>query len=290
MVTIPDAMLLCASSPYARRGALWDAHRHYFGKEGDRVLVWRAPTRRMNPTVPQRVIDEALERDPASAAAEWMAEFRIDVESFIAREAVEAAVCCGRFELPPSNGVRYSAFVDPSGGSSDSMSLAIAHHDRTTGHVVLDAVRERRPPFSPDAVVAEFAELLKTYGGVHKVVGDRYGGEWHRERFRAHGLTYEPAEKSKSELYGELLPLLNAGRCELLDNQRFVAQLCGLERRTARSGRDSIDHCPGGHDDLCNSAAGALVLAVTARPPMVISPEVLARARMPEGWRLDHRG
>jgi hypothetical protein len=30
----------------------------------------------MNPTVPQRVIDEAMERDPVSAAAEYGAQFR----------------------------------------------------------------------------------------------------------------------------------------------------------------------------------------------------------------------
>jgi hypothetical protein len=29
----PDAMLLCASSPHARRGALWDAYRKFYGKE-----------------------------------------------------------------------------------------------------------------------------------------------------------------------------------------------------------------------------------------------------------------
>ena len=32
MATVPGAMLLCASSPYARRGALWDVHKRYFGK------------------------------------------------------------------------------------------------------------------------------------------------------------------------------------------------------------------------------------------------------------------
>ena len=34
-----------------------------------------------------------------------------------------------------------------------------------------------------------------------------------------------------------------------------------LERRTARGGRDSIDHGPGAHDDIANAVAGALVLA-----------------------------
>jgi hypothetical protein len=37
---------------------------------------------------------------------------------------------------------------------------------------VLDAVRERKQPFSPEDVVAEFAALLKSYG-VTKVTGDR---------------------------------------------------------------------------------------------------------------------
>ncbi|HKD75032.1 MAG TPA: hypothetical protein VKB76_06030, partial [Ktedonobacterales bacterium] len=65
MATIPGAMLLCASSPYARRGALWDAYRKHYGQVSDPVLVWRASTRVMNPTVKQAVIDEATERDPA---------------------------------------------------------------------------------------------------------------------------------------------------------------------------------------------------------------------------------
>ena len=40
----------------------------------------------MNPSVPQRVIDEAIERDPASADAEYGAEFRTDIEGFVSRE------------------------------------------------------------------------------------------------------------------------------------------------------------------------------------------------------------
>ena len=42
MATIPGAMLLCASSPYARRGALFDAYRKHFGKDNDPILVWQA--------------------------------------------------------------------------------------------------------------------------------------------------------------------------------------------------------------------------------------------------------
>ena len=138
------------------------------------------------------------------------------------------------------------------------MTLAIAHRDKERG--VLDALRERKPPFSPDDVVHEFSELLKAYR-INRVSGDRYAGEWPREAFRKAGITYEPSERTKSQIYTEALPLLNASRVELLDHPRLIAQLCGLERRTARGGRDSIDHAPGGHDDVANAAAGALVLA-----------------------------
>jgi hypothetical protein len=255
MATIPGAMLLCASSPYARRGALWDAHRRHFAKDGDPVLVWQAPTRRMNPTVPQRLIDQAMEADPASAAAEWLAGFRTDVEGWVSREALEACVSWDVRERPPVGDLYYyHAFVDPSGGSSDSFTLAIAHREGDV--VIVDAVRERRPPFSPEDVVGEFARLLKSYN-VSVVVGDRYGGDWPRERFREHGVAYEPSGKSKSDLYRDLLPAINSRRLDLLDEPRLLAQLAGLERRTARGGRDSVDHAPGAHDDLANAVAGA---------------------------------
>jgi hypothetical protein len=253
MVTIPNAMLLCASSPYARRGALWDAHRRHFGKDDDPILVWHADTRTMNPTVPQRVIDEATERDPAWAAAEYGAQFRSDVQSFVSREAVEACVALGIRERAPLSGLRYSGFVDPSGGSADSMTLAVGHREDTV--VVVDAVREVKPPFSPEDVVDEFATLLKRYRIV-KVTGDRYAGEWPREQFRKLGISYKPAAEPKSDLYRDLLPAINSRRIDLLDHPRLVNQLVSLERRTARGGRDSIDHAPGAHDDIANVVAG----------------------------------
>ena len=213
---------------------------------------------RLNCTVPQSVVDAAMEADPASAAAEYMAEFRTDVETFVSRDVVEAAVVAGRHELPRAERVRYHAFVDPSGGSSDSMTLAIAHMQGT--RAILDLIRERRAPFSPDDVVKEFSDTLKAYGigGVH---GDRFAAEWPRERFRVHEIEYRVSDKVKSDLYRDLLPLLNSNRVEVLDHPRLLAQLCGLERRTARGGRDSIDHVPGGHDDVANAAAGAIVTA-----------------------------
>ena len=115
MATIPGAMLLCASSPHARKGAFWTAYRKHHGVDGDPVLVWRAPTREMNPTVPQSFIDAHMADDPARAAAEYLAEFRSDLEAFVQREVIEN--CTGGFiELAPAANTRYFGFVDAAGG------------------------------------------------------------------------------------------------------------------------------------------------------------------------------
>jgi hypothetical protein len=127
------------------------------------------------------------------------------------------------------------------------------------GRVVLDYIGERRAPFSPDSVVHEFCAVLSSYR-INTIKGDRYAGEWPRERFRLNGVMYEPSEKPRSELYVEFLPYVNSGRVDLLDNQRMVGQFVGLERRTSRAGKDSIDHGPSARADVANSVAGCVVL------------------------------
>ncbi len=253
-----EGLLLGISSPYARRGVLWDAYHRHYGQDGDSVLVWQASTKAMNPTIPQSFLDAEYAKDPAAARAEYGAEFRTDIEGFLTREVVDACVICGRTELPPISGVRYIGFTDLSGAVTDSMALAIAH--REGDRVVLDLVRERPSPCSPEDVVQEFAALVTRYH-VPVVRGDRYAGEWPRERFRARGIDYEPADRVRSDLYRDLLPLLLSRGADLLDSPRLVAQLVGLERRVGRSGKDQITRSPNGHDDVANAAAGALVHA-----------------------------
>ena len=154
--------------------------------------------------------------------------------------------------------------------AQNSFTCAIGH--REDNHIVIDAVREMRPPFSPDAVIDEFAALVRSYG-IARVCGDKYAGEFPRELFRKKGIFYVPAAAPKSDLYRDLLSHLNSGHIVLRRNDRLVHQLCGPERRTARSGKDSIDHAPGQHDDLANSAAGCadlVALAERRAPPVAV--------------------
>ncbi len=267
MATVNGALLVAISSPYARRGELWRVYRNHFGNDASDILCWKAPTWLQNPTLPRNspTIAQAFQDDEAVASAEYGAEFRRDIESFIAREVLDDALVSGRRELAPLTDTQYMAFVDPSGGAADSFTLGMAHNDQ--GRLVLDVLREAKPPFSPESVVADYAALLHRYR-VASVTGDRYAGEWPREQFRKQGIDYYPSGKAKSDIYRDLLPLLNSGRVELLDLPRLVSQFATLERRTARGGKDSIDHGPKAHDDLANAAAGALLLATNEREPL----------------------
>jgi hypothetical protein len=281
--TIPYSLLLIASSPYAKRGILYANYAKYFGKDDAPVLVWQGTTEEMNSSlVGDPLIAEMYAEDHERALAEFGAQFRSDIVAFITREAVEDVVAHGVRELPAGDGITYAAFVDPSGGSADSMTLAIGHCE-ASGVAVLDAVREIRPPFSPDTVCEEFATLLKSYG-ISRVTGDAYAGEWPRERFAAHGITYDLSVRNKSQIYNEFLPALNGQRVRLLDLPRLIGQLVSLERRTARGGRDSIDHAPGAHDDLANAACGVLVNLIADRRPALVRVQEMGSPVHLKAW------
>lgn len=287
MLTVPGALILGISSPYARRGLLYEKYRKHFGKDGSRVLVWKASTEIMHPAVDPEIIREAYEEDEAAARAEYGAEFRNDIESFVSREIVEACVSEGLRERPFALRTKYVAFIDPSGGSSDSMTLAIGHGEQD--RAVLDVLREVKPPFSPEDVVREFAAVLKSYR-ISRASGDRYGGEWVVDAFKKHQITYEANAEPKSDLYRDLLPLLNSGKADLLDNDKLINQIANLERRTARSGKDSIDHAPRAHDDLANAVAGCLTSIGSKRNSYNIAGFLGANpAEEDARWRTEQR-
>ena len=166
----------------------------------------------MNPSLSATGCRPRHEEDPEAASAEYGAEFRGDLAIFVGRDAIEGLRRqTGVLVRAPIEGVTYFGFVDPSGGSRDCMTMAIAHNE--TGRVVFDCIGERKAPFSPDSVVTEFAETLKAYR-IATVRGDRYAGAWPRERFDAHGIAYRTAELNRSEVYLAFLPLVNSGRVD----------------------------------------------------------------------------
>lgn len=252
--------LIALSSPYAKRGALWETYRRHLGKPGP-VLVAQADSLTMNPSLPERVVKQAYDRDPVAAAAEYGARFRDDLAQFVGRPIVESAMRPSPLECPYTNRHRFFAFTDPSGGGADGFTLAIGHKEGQ--RIVVDLLRERKG--QPGAIVTEYARLLKAYS-VSTVTGDRYAGDWPRQEFARHGITLRHSPKPKSDLYADCLSALNSERVELPPDEKLLNQFVSLERRTSRAGKDSIDHPPGGHDDRANAVAGLVAVSSAHQP------------------------
>ena len=86
-------------------------------------------------------------------------------------ELIEAAVDRDVSVRPPVKGIRYVSFCDPSGGTRDSFTAAIAHSEN--GVAVLDALIEIKAPLNPVAATEQVAGLLKSYG-LRETVSDKY--------------------------------------------------------------------------------------------------------------------
>ncbi|MBZ9817279.1 hypothetical protein [Mesorhizobium sp. CA7] len=273
--------LIAISSPFARMGEVFQAVERDFGPKGDPlILVARGASRDFNPSLPQRVVERALLKDEAKARAEYLGEFRADLEAFVSLETVQSCIAAALAVILPNNHRRpYWGFCDPSGGSSDSFTMAIGHDglvDQEHGKdlIILDRVEEAKPPFKPEEIVAKFSAILKSYGCTD-VWGDAYGGEWVSASFERYGIRYIRSPMTKSELFLNFLPMLNSRSIQLLDHGKLVSQLVGMQRRVTSGGREVIDHSPNAHDDVANAVAGCLALIAQARRQTVTKTKVI---------------
>jgi hypothetical protein len=228
-------------------------------------LCWFAPSTVMNPLLRTSVVDAALAEDASRARAEYLNVFREDLSDFVPLDVIEACSNRGIHELPPEPGIKYVAFADCAGGTgADSFALAIAKRDAATRGAVLVAIRERKPRFVPAQVIGELAQLLKAYG-IGEVQGDKYAVGFHADEWKQHGIKFIACERTTSENYLSLLPLLLAGRVRLLDSATLRNQLASLERRVGAGDRETVSHpqIASAHDDVAAAVAGSLVLAAS---------------------------
>ena len=246
------------STGYRKIGLLYQKWRDHFGHDGDDVLVVQGPSSLFNPRLDLGMIERATAADPEAAESEWGGGFRGDINAFLSDDVIERAIDHARpLELPPRN-LRYTAFADPSGGRHDAFTLCIGHKEGES--FVADVVRGTRAPFDPVEVTRSYATLLKDYR-LSKAFGDNYSAEWAVSAFKECGIRYERADKNKSALYLEALPLFMRGTIRIPDLPVLTRELRLLERQTHRSGRDTVDHGRHGMDDFVNALCGCAAYA-----------------------------
>jgi len=280
----PHTRLVKISTPYMRDGILFDDHKRAWGQPDPDLLVWKASTALMNPSIAPARLERERRLDPQRYAREYEAEFAEDLESFLPSAWIEAAIVGGRFMLPARPDCWYSAAVDPSGGGADAFALSLCHAVPSSGDdedgrvtIVQDVLkswaRSRSAAVNLEAIVTEAADLLTAYA-VTAVIGDRYSAGWVKQAFARRGILYLDAPE-KSAAYQDVEPLFAQGAIQLLDHPQQQRELTMLERRPRPGGKPLIDHPRGGHDDHANvlALAAAAALATATAPPADPRPD-----------------
>lgn len=165
---------------------------------------------------------------------------------------LDSAVLRGVRSQPPSDGTRYFAFADMSGGSSDASVISIGHVEGKQRVVDLTLDQGVKPPFDPRAVIPRFAKVLAAYR-ISAVTADTFGKEMlnFRQDFEQAGISYRSCPLSASELFEAFEVPLNTGEIVLPDDPETREQFAGLQRRGGK-----IGHRSGEHDDRANAVAG----------------------------------
>jgi hypothetical protein len=258
---LPGGMLIAASTPRQRWGYLFEQFEAHWGKQDDPVLILRGETSILNPTYSQDTINELIASDPAFRA-EYLCEWRSDLEQWLPREILLLASTGPALSLPDPAHRPYFCGIDPSGGGHDSYAAAICH---VSGEqIIVDRVEERFSPLDPAVVTEEFATIMKAYG-VKRTKSDRYAGMWPTSAYAKHGVVVEINDQSASELLLELGALIRMGRVVLPESDRLLTQLTQLERKVRSGGHDVVEAPTGGYDDLACALASAVVEAARGR-------------------------
>ena len=293
MIAFPTTRLIKISTPYMKSGVLHDDFKRGFGQNDPDLLVWRASTALMNPSITAERLERERRLDPVRFAREYLGEFAEDVDTAFPSAWVDAAVQIGRHELPAQSGYRYIAACDASGGGADAFALAIVHAEgngaerRVVHDVMRSWVKPRDGATDLEGAVQEIAAIVKRYGAAN-CIGDRYARGWVREAFRRHGITYTDATVrdqsgehvylDRSSAYLETEPFFATGAISILDHAQLIRELKNLERRPQAGGKDRVDHPRGQHDDHANALALA---AAKARQgfvrPAAFSPDTIKR-------------
>jgi len=268
MINFPATRLLKISTPFGKSGLLYDDYRNHFGKDSPDLLVWKAGSAFMNPSLKASRLEREKRLDPLRFAREYEAEFSEDLDTFLPAAWIESAVVPGRHELPPSAEVHHVAAVDVSGLgagiNADAFTLSISHAT-ADGKVIQDVSRGwrkgRTSSINLAGILGEIKGIITAYG-TEAVYGDAYGKEWVRERFAEAGINYVQVDHDKSYFYMQLEPLFAQGRVELFDDGKTEKEFRMLERRMLPGGKIRIDHARSWHDDHANSFAIAAVIAL----------------------------
>ena len=263
MATFPTAKLIKISTPFRKEGILW---REFHQRAELEHLVWQLSSADMNPTIQDRILEEACKRDESAFRREFLAEFTDQIAAWVVPDVLEPCIMRGRIELPRIENAAYVVAVDPAFVHND-FALAVLH-ETADGTVVVDRVEHwvgtKKAPLGFEWVCSEIARIVNEYG-VRVILGDQYCAPIIKQYFDKLGIHYRDfifGVHTRADLFGNLRHLLVQRQIELLDVPVLSQQLRALEERHKANGDLEIRPSHSQKDDVAVAMAlGAFELA-----------------------------
>jgi len=269
MLTVPDSKLIIVSSPWIQSGYSWELYRDR-DKHPD-VLVWRAPSWVMNPTLDQGELDRERQRNEAYWRREYAAEWVVTASSpLLPADAVEAAVGLpGVAEFPWKSGYAFCVGLDPS-SRGDDFGLAVAHAENNK--IIVDYVKAWRAPgrgryIDYNVVLPHIIATMTRYRAP-KCWSDQVASAAISAALTKEGFQFEQTTTfgtKAREKFHLLRQKLVSGDLILPDDPELIHQLKALEEILADAGRSTVE-ARTGKDDKAVVTALAVWAAATQTP------------------------
>lgn len=244
-----QARIVITTSVNTKTGLVYEIYDRAISGELDEWHITKTSTRELNPKVSEKVINQALRRDPESAQAEYFSEFREQLEAFLSSEAVDQCVDRAMTRLESGTGERYLMAIDPA-LMRDNYAYGIAHIRE--GVVYVDYINRLKAP-----VNANYAEdLLRSLVERFKPVSVLCDNASTVQRLKGElPMAYAPfTRQQKLRIYGALKETINLGLVVLPPDDDLLAELKALQIRggvdisAPKAGRIT-------HDDLADCLA-----------------------------------
>ncbi len=271
---LPGAQILPLGSPHAPFGPMYDVVQQYFGKPTDTTVVMRTTGPAGNPQywTPER-LERLRERDESAWRIVALGEFLDPESGLLSPIAIKRNTRETPLELPPQQGHRYHAAVDPSEGSTlgNAWTLVIVEtyvrEDRVIAYRV--ALAKEWRGCGPEATLQAIARECQRYG-VHRARTDQYAASANSAIARRFGLELlvdKTTAGSKLEDFTNLATLLHSDRVELPPDRTLRRDLLGIKKRATQSGQTIVlpKSADGRHCDYGPALAAALKQTRTLR-------------------------
>jgi hypothetical protein len=274
---VPGGQGFIISSPMGPSGLLYNLWRTHFGKPGE-VLVCHAPTMAMNSvTVSPGVIEELRLRDPDAASREFDAVWADQDTALIPAAHIDAAMRCEEI-LPYVEGHTYTAAMDPATrGNAWTLVVCSLYHETPHQRIVFakEWIGSKVKPLSPDAVLAEQAQILRDYH-LDRCATDQHAADANKDIARRHRLYLYDIASTREEnidLFTSLATKFADGEVELPPDHVLRNDLLGIRKKVSSRVTIVLLKTPDGRH--CDYApAIARVLSMGCRPPTTPKPKL----------------